>query len=216
MAGDRIIIKSASQIELMRRAGRITALARAYAGSLVQPGITTRELDKEVEKFIRKQGAVPSFYHLYGFKGSVCISVNDEIIHGVPGNRKLKEGDIVSIDVGACIGDYKLDRNGTPVGGCDLRIGYNRNLYYGGHIGYHVDPIHRGHHYAAKACRLLFTLAKAHGMRYLYISCNPNNVASYKTCEAAGGRLMLITPLPEHNDMRQLGELHKRIYRFEL
>ena len=106
--------------------------------------------------------------------------------------------------------------DGTPVGGCDLRIGYNRNLYYGGHIGYHVDPIHRGHHYAAKACRLLLPLAKAHGMRYLYISCNPNNVASYKTCEAAGGRLMLITPLPEHNDMRQLGELHKRIYRFEL
>ena len=106
--------------------------------------------------------------------------------------------------------------DGTPVGGCDLRIGYNRNLYYGGHIGYHVDPIHRGHHYAAKACRLLLPFAKAHGMRYLYISCNPNNVASYKTCEAAGGRLMLITPLPEHNDMRQLGELHKRIYRFEL
>lgn len=117
MAGDRIIIKSERQIELMRRAGRITAQARAYAGSLVQPGITTRELDKEVEKFIKKLGGYPSFYHLYGFKGAVCISVNDEIIHGVPGNRKLKEGDIVSIDVGACVGDYKLDRNGTPIGG---------------------------------------------------------------------------------------------------
>ena len=117
MAGDRITIKSERQIELMRRAGRITAQARAYAGSLVQPGITTRELDKEIEKYIKKLGGYPSVYHLYGFKGAVCISVNDEIIHGVPGNRKLKEGDIVSIDVGACIGDYKLDGKGTPIGG---------------------------------------------------------------------------------------------------
>lgn len=117
MAGDRITIKSERQIELMRRAGRITAQARAYAGSLVQPGITTRELDKEIEKYIKKLGGYPSFYHLYGFKGSACISVNDEIIHGVPGNRKLKEGDIVSIDVGACVGDYKLDKNGVAVGG---------------------------------------------------------------------------------------------------
>lgn len=113
----RITIKSPHQIELMRKAGRLTAQARAYGGSLVQPGITTRELDHEIGKFIRSHGGYPSFYHLYNFKGNACISVNDEIIHGVPGSRKLVEGDIVSIDVGACIGDYKLDKNGAAVGG---------------------------------------------------------------------------------------------------
>ena len=70
-----------------------------------------------VEKFIKKHGGYPSFYHLYGFKGSACISINDEIIHGVPGSYKLKEGDIVSVDVGACIGDYQLDRNKCASGG---------------------------------------------------------------------------------------------------
>ena len=113
----RITIKSPHQIELMRKAGRLTAQARAFGGSLVQPGITTRELDHEIGKFIRSHGGYPSFYHLYGFKGNACISVNDEIIHGVPGSRKLAEGDIVSIDVGVCIGDYKLDKHGVAVGG---------------------------------------------------------------------------------------------------
>ena len=105
------------QIDLMRKAGRLTAMARAYAGTLIQPGITTRDIDHEVEKFIKKHGGYPSFYHLYGFKGACCISVNDEIIHGVPGGYKLKEGDIVSVDVGACIGDYHLDRNKCVTGG---------------------------------------------------------------------------------------------------
>ena len=105
------------QIDLMRKAGRLTAMARAYAGTLIQPGITTRDIDHEVEKFIKKHGGYPSFYHLYGFKGACCISVNDEIIHGIPGGYKLKEGDIVSVDVGACIGDYHLDRNKCVTGG---------------------------------------------------------------------------------------------------
>ena len=105
------------QMDLMRKAGRLTAMARAYGGSLVQPGITTRELDHEIGKFIKKHGGYPSFYHLYGFQGNACISINDEIIHGVPGNYRLKEGDIVSIDVGACIGDYRLDGNKAAVGG---------------------------------------------------------------------------------------------------
>ena len=83
---------SPHQIDLMRKAGRLTAMARSYAGTLIQPGITTREIDHEVEKFIKKHGGYPSFYHLYGFKGACCISVNDEIIHGVPGSYKLKEG----------------------------------------------------------------------------------------------------------------------------
>ena len=100
---------SPHQIELMRKAGRLTAMARAYAGTLIEPGITTRDIDHEVEKFIKKHGGYPSFYHLYGFKGAACISVNDEIIHGVPGSYKLKEGDIVSVDVGAEWGGFTGD-----------------------------------------------------------------------------------------------------------
>ena len=110
-----IIVKSEREIELMRRAGKITAAARALAGEMVKPGVTTQEIDRAVEHFIRKQGAVPSFLHFPGppgvraFPGSVCASVNDEIIHGIPGPRVLQEGDIVSIDVGAYIGGYHGD-----------------------------------------------------------------------------------------------------------
>ena len=85
----------------MRRAGRITAAARALAGKLVKPGVTTLEIDHAVRKFIESQGAKPSFLGYSGFPGSACISVNDEVIHGIPGHRKLMEGDIVSVDVGA-------------------------------------------------------------------------------------------------------------------
>ena len=104
-----IIVKSEREIELMRRAGKITAAARAYAGELVKPGVTTQEIDRAVEHFIRKQGAVPSFLHYQGYPASVCISVNDEIIHGIPGPRVLEEGDIVSCDVGAYIGGFHGD-----------------------------------------------------------------------------------------------------------
>ena len=102
-------LKSQSEIELMRRAGKITAAARALAGEMVRPGVTTHEIDSAVEQFIRKQGAVPSFLHYNGYPASVCISVNDEIIHGIPGKRVLVEGDIVSIDVGAYIGGFHGD-----------------------------------------------------------------------------------------------------------
>ena len=104
-----IILKSSHEIDLMRRAGKITAAARALAGEMVRPGVTTQSINDEVERFIRKQGAVPSFLHYNGFPASVCISVNDEIIHGIPGKRALHEGDIVSIDVGAYIGGFHGD-----------------------------------------------------------------------------------------------------------
>ena len=104
-----ITLKSANEIELMRRAGRITAEARALAGELVKPGVTTLEINRAVDRFIRRQGAKPSFYHYNGFPGSVCISVNDEVIHGIPGKRRLEEGDIVSVDVGAYIGGFHGD-----------------------------------------------------------------------------------------------------------
>ena len=104
-----ITLRSPHEIELMRRSGKITAAARALAGEMVRPGVTTQSINDEVERFIRKQGAVPSFLHYNGFPASVCISVNDEIIHGIPGKRALHEGDIVSIDVGAYIGGFHGD-----------------------------------------------------------------------------------------------------------
>ena len=104
-----ITLKSPHEIELMRRAGKITAAARALAGEMVRPGVTTQEIDSAVEHFIRKQGAVPSFLHYNGYPASVCISVNDEVIHGIPGKRVLQEGDIVSVDVGAYIGGFHGD-----------------------------------------------------------------------------------------------------------
>ena len=104
-----ITLKSQHEIELMRRAGKITAAARALAGEMVRPGVTTQEIDNAVYQFIHKQGAVPSFLHYHGYPASACISVNDEIIHGIPGRRVLQEGDIVSVDVGAYIGGFHGD-----------------------------------------------------------------------------------------------------------
>lgn len=96
-----ISIKTEQELEVMRRACKITAAARALAGEMVRPGITTGEIDRAVRDFIVSHGAKPSFLHYQGFPASVCISVNDTIIHGIPGKQVLREGDIVSIDVGA-------------------------------------------------------------------------------------------------------------------
>ncbi len=96
-----ISIKTEHELEVMRRAGRITAEARALAGRMVRPGVTTKEIDKAVHDYIVSQGAKPSFLHFQGYPASACISVNDVVIHGIPGKRVLREGDIVSVDVGA-------------------------------------------------------------------------------------------------------------------
>ena len=108
-----ISLKSPREIELMRRAGRLTAQARALAGSMVRPGVTTLEIDTAVRKFIERHGAKPSFLSYSGFPGSACISVNEQVIHGIPGHRKLKEGDIVSVDVGAYLDGFHGDCAGT-------------------------------------------------------------------------------------------------------
>jgi len=108
-----ITLKSDHEIELMRRAGKITAAARAVARDMVKPGVTTHQIDKAVFEFIQSQGAVPSFLNYNGYPASVCVSVNDEIIHGIPGKRVLREGDIVSVDVGAFIGGFHGDCAGT-------------------------------------------------------------------------------------------------------
>ncbi len=97
-----ITIKSAKEIEHMKEAGRITAMARAAAVRSVKPGVTTGEIDKVVRETIEKAGATPSFLGYGGFPGSACVSLNDEVIHGIPSfRRKVQEGDIVKVDVGA-------------------------------------------------------------------------------------------------------------------
>lgn len=114
-----IIIKSSREIDLMRQAGKITAGARTIARQMVEPGVTTQQIDREVQKFITKSGATPSFLNYGGFPASACISVNDEIIHGIPGSRVIHEGDIVSIDVGAKYKGFNGDCAGTfPCGTC--------------------------------------------------------------------------------------------------
>lgn len=106
--------------------------------------------------------------------------------------------------------------DGTKVGRCDLRIGHNDKLHFAGNIGYAIDEKYRGNRYAAKACRLLFELAKKHGMDYVIITCNPENIASRKTCEYAGGKLLEIAELPLSSDMREKGETAKCIFKFTL
>ena len=104
-----IPIKNEREISLMRRACKITAAARALAGDMVRPGVTTKEIDKAVHDFIVSQGATPSFLNYSVFPASTCISVNQTVIHGIPDERVLKDGDIVSIDVGAYWGGFHGD-----------------------------------------------------------------------------------------------------------
>ena len=105
-----IIIKTPHEIDLMRQAGKITAGARTIARQMIEPGVTTLQIDKEVHRFIKKSGAVPSFLGYGGFPASACISVNNVVIHGIPSKKQiLKSGDIVSVDVGAFIGGFHGD-----------------------------------------------------------------------------------------------------------
>ena len=96
-----IAIKNSDELSCMRQACKITAAARALAGEMVRPGMTTKQIDKAVHDYIVSQGAKPSFLGYHGFPGSTCISVNSTVIHGIPGGYVLQEGDIVSVDVGA-------------------------------------------------------------------------------------------------------------------
>lgn len=112
-----ITIKSKTDLEKMRIAGRIAGRAVQIAGQSLKAGMTTKDVDKIVHAYITGQGAVPSFLGYGGFPGSACVSVNEEVIHGIPSSRKLKNGDIVSIDVGAYINGFHGDTCATfPVG----------------------------------------------------------------------------------------------------
>ena len=103
--------------------------------------------------------------------------------------------------------------NGTIIGKCDLRVGHNENTYIGGNIGYSVDEKYRGRHYAAKACKLLFELAKQHQLEYLIITCDPENTASYRTCEIVGGELLEIVDVPNTNEMYETGRRREKYIR---
>lgn len=104
-----ITIKSEREIDLLRHAGKIVYLTHQYLLPYIKPGITTKELDRLAEEFIRSQDATPSFKGYEGFPCTLCTSINDQVVHGIPGNRKLKEGDIISIDIGACYKGYHGD-----------------------------------------------------------------------------------------------------------
>ncbi|BAS29067.1 type I methionyl aminopeptidase [Limnochorda pilosa] len=112
-----IILKSPEEVRLLRRAGRLVAEAHARVAEMVRPGVTTEELDRAVDELIRRAGGVPTFKGYHGYPASICTSVDHEVIHGIPGPRRLHEGQIVSVDVGATLDGYVGDGAWTyPVG----------------------------------------------------------------------------------------------------
>lgn len=112
-----IILKSKAELEVMREAGRIVALTHQELAKAIKPGVTTKQLDELAETFIRSMGAIPSFKGYGGFPGSICTSVNEELVHGIPGKRTLQEGDIISLDIGAQFQGFHGDSAWTyPVG----------------------------------------------------------------------------------------------------
>ena len=104
-----ISIKTPREIELMREAGAIVGDTHKYLIPYLKPGITTKKIDELARKYILSRGATPSCYHYEGYPGNICISVNDEVVHGIPGSRKLQDGDIVTLDICACYKGYHGD-----------------------------------------------------------------------------------------------------------
>jgi methionyl aminopeptidase len=104
-----IKLKTKDDIEIMRQAGKVVARTLDMVGKEIRPGMTTLELDTLVEEFIRSEGAIPAFKGHQGFPGSACISIDDEVVHGIPGPREIKEGDIVSVDVGSIVEGFHGD-----------------------------------------------------------------------------------------------------------
>lgn len=105
-----VTIKTPGEIELMREAGRILALVHEELGKIIEPGISTYEIDKEGERLIRSFSCIPSFLNYNGYPASICVSVNEEVVHGIPSRKRiLKEGDIVSLDAGVIYKGYHSD-----------------------------------------------------------------------------------------------------------
>ena len=101
-----IVLKSQQEIAYMREAGRIVAETLELIRQAVKPDVTTQELDRIADEYIRERGAIPAFKGYNGFPGSICASVNEEVVHGIPGPRKLKNGDIISVDIGTLINGF--------------------------------------------------------------------------------------------------------------
>ena len=115
-----ITIKNDQEIELMRQAGHIVGLAHARLQPAIQPGVTTKDLDDIAREVIEENGATPTFLGHLGFTGRICASINEEIVHGIPGKKTLRDGDIISIDIGATYGGFIGDSAWTyPVGAID-------------------------------------------------------------------------------------------------
>ena len=113
-----IVLKTSRELSLMKEAGRISAAALKLAGEAVEPGVTTAEIDRLAEKYIRSQGAVPNFKGYGGFPATACISINSEVIHGIPSHKRvIRAGDIVSIDLGAAFEGYNGDNAATFAAG---------------------------------------------------------------------------------------------------
>ena len=104
-----IVVRTEEEINKLREAGKVVGLCHKYLQQFIKPGISTKELDVLAKKFIESKGCTCSFEGLYGFPGSICISINDEVVHGIPGHRRLKNGDIVKLDIGACYEGYHGD-----------------------------------------------------------------------------------------------------------
>ncbi|MCL2045480.1 MAG: type I methionyl aminopeptidase [Oscillospiraceae bacterium] len=144
--------KNPREIDLMRAAGKIAAAARVEAGKLITVGATTQSIDQKVHDFIVSQGAIPAFLGYNGYPASVCISINEEVIHGIPSMRRLKEGDVVSIDVGAMKDGYIGDCAATFIAGTgsadsERLIKITTECFYEGlrfaRVGHRVSDISR-------------------------------------------------------------------------
>ncbi len=104
-----IELKTPQEIETMRRAGRVVARLLEHLTARVAPGVRTKDLDRDALAFIQKEGAAPAFLGYRGFPACICISINEQVVHGIPGDRKIAEGDLVSIDAGAVVDGYYAD-----------------------------------------------------------------------------------------------------------
>jgi methionyl aminopeptidase len=104
-----ILLKTEKEIEIMRRAGQVVAQTLHMVGENIKPGMTTAELDRLIEEFIRSQGAIPAFKGYQGFPAASCISIDDEVVHGIPGKREIREGEIVSVDIGSLVDGFYGD-----------------------------------------------------------------------------------------------------------
>lgn len=145
-----VTIKNAAEIEKMRAAGRVVARTLKLMEEIAEPGMTTERLNKEADAFIRSCGAVPSFLNYDGYPKSICTSVNSQVVHGIPGSYKLKDGDILSVDVGAVLNGFHGDAARTLlIGGVDAEtrrlVEITRECFFKGiefaKSGYHIQDI---------------------------------------------------------------------------